>query len=71
MVAAGGWRGSAYDHDEGSPGPASASGDITALSTIEGHYGFIGYANTTFETGSGTVVITLNSHPGAGMRITA
>ncbi|KUI33563.1 hypothetical protein AU195_00435 [Mycobacterium sp. IS-1496] len=50
---------------------ASGSGDITAVSTIDGHYGFIGYANTTFGTGSGTVVITLSSHPGADMRITA
>jgi hypothetical protein len=50
---------------------ASGSGDITAVSTIDGHYGFIGYANTTFETGSGTVVVTLSSHPGAEMRITA
>jgi hypothetical protein len=29
---------------------ASGSSDITAVSTIDGHYGFIGYANTTFET---------------------
>ena len=50
---------------------ASGSSDITAVSTIDGHYGFIGYANTTFETGSGTVVVTLSSHPGAEMRITA
>lgn len=48
---------------------ASGSRDITAVSTIDGHYGFIGYANTTFETGSGTVIITLSSHPGAEMRI--
>ena len=48
---------------------ASGSGDITAVSTIDGHYGFIGYANTTFETGSGTVVVTLSSHPGAELRI--
>jgi hypothetical protein len=48
---------------------ASGSSDITAVSTIDGHYGFIGYANTTFETGSGTVVITLSSHPGAELRI--
>jgi hypothetical protein len=47
------------------------SSDITAVSTIDGHYGFIGYANTTFETGSGTVVVTLSSHPGAELRITA
>jgi hypothetical protein len=50
---------------------ASGSGDITAVSTIDGHYGFIGYANTTFKTGSGTVVVTLSSHPGAELRITA
>jgi hypothetical protein len=50
---------------------ATGSGDITAVSTIDGHYGFIGYANTTFETGSGTVVVTLSSHPGAELRITA
>jgi hypothetical protein len=49
---------------------ASGSGDITAVSTIDGHYGFIGYANTTFNTGSGTVVVTLSSHLGAEMRIT-
>jgi hypothetical protein len=42
---------------------ASGSEDITAVSRIDGHYGFIGYANTTFGTGSGTVVITLSSHP--------
>jgi hypothetical protein len=50
---------------------AAGSGPITAVSTIDGHYGFIGYANTTFGTGSGTVVVTLSSHPGAEMRITA
>ncbi len=50
---------------------ASGSGDITAVSTIDGHYGFIGYANTTFHTGSGTVTVTLSSHPGIEMRITA
>jgi hypothetical protein len=50
---------------------ASGSTDITAVSTIDGHYGFIGYANTTFETGSGTVVVTLSSHPAAELRITA
>lgn len=50
---------------------ASGSGDITAVSTIDGHYGFIGYANTTFATGGGTVVVTLSSHPGAELRITA
>jgi hypothetical protein len=49
---------------------ASGSGDITAVSTIDGHYGFIGYANTTFETGSGTVVITLSSHPGGELLVT-
>lgn len=49
---------------------ASGSSDITAVSTIDGHYGFIGYANTTFEAGSGTVVVTLSSHPGAELRIT-
>lgn len=50
---------------------ASGRDDITAVSTIDGHYGFIGYANSTFETGSGTVVVTLSSHPGAEMRLTA
>jgi hypothetical protein len=50
---------------------ASGSGEITAVSTIDGHYGFIGYANTTFATGSGTVVVTLSSHPDAELRITA
>ncbi len=49
---------------------ATGSVDITAVSTIDGHYGFIGYANKTFATGSGTVVVTLSSHPGAEMRIT-
>jgi hypothetical protein len=49
---------------------ASGSRDITAVSTIDGHYGFIGYANTTFATGSGTVVVTVSSHPGAELRIT-
>ncbi len=48
----------------------SGGGDITAVSTVDGHYGFIGYANTTFETGRGTVMVTLSSHPGAEMRIT-
>lgn len=48
----------------------TGSADITAVSTIDGHYGFIGYAQTTFEPGHGTVVITLSSHPGAEMRIT-
>ncbi|MCV7321816.1 hypothetical protein [Mycolicibacterium confluentis] len=50
---------------------ATGRGDITAVSTIDGHYGFIGYANSTFDTGRGTVVVTLSSHPGAEMRITA
>ncbi len=50
---------------------ASGGSDITAVSTIDGHYGFVGYANTRFDTGSGTVVITLSSHPGAELRITA
>jgi hypothetical protein len=49
---------------------ASGSSDITALSTIDGHYGFIGYANTTFAPGSGTVVVTLSSHPGAELKVT-
>jgi hypothetical protein len=49
---------------------ASGTGDITAVSTIDGHYGFIGYANTTFETGRGMVVVTLSSHPGAELRVT-
>jgi hypothetical protein len=50
---------------------ASGHGDITAISTIDGHYGFIGYANTTFDTGNGTVIVTVSSHPDAEMRITA
>jgi len=50
---------------------ASGSGDINAVSTIDGHYGFIGYANTTFDTGSGTVIVTVSSHPGQEMRISA
>lgn len=50
---------------------ASGHRDITAVSTIDGHYGFIGYANTTFETGGGTVVVTLSSHPGDELRVTA
>jgi hypothetical protein len=50
---------------------ASGRGDITAVSTIDGHYGFIGYANTTFETGSGTVIVTVSSHPDDELRITA
>ncbi|MDV3123526.1 hypothetical protein M1247_01240 [Mycobacterium sp. 21AC1] len=49
---------------------ASGSGDITAVSTIDGHYGFVGYANTMFETGGGTVVVTVSSHPGVEMRVT-
>lgn len=49
---------------------ATGHGDITAVSTIDGHYGFIGYANTTFITGSGTVVVSLSSHAGAEMQIT-
>ncbi|KUI13368.1 hypothetical protein AU191_16585 [Mycolicibacterium acapulense] len=49
---------------------ASGSSDLTAVSTIDGHYGFIGYANTTFATGSGTIVVTLSSHPDAEMRVT-
>jgi len=49
---------------------ASGSSDITAVSRIDGHYGFIGYANTTFNTGSGTVVVTLSSHPDTEMRLT-
>ena len=50
---------------------ASGSSDITAVSTVDGRYGFIGYANTAFETGSGTVVVTLSSHPDAELRVTA
>ncbi|GAA2413856.1 hypothetical protein [Mycolicibacterium llatzerense] len=50
---------------------AAGRGDITSVSTIDGHYGFIGYASTSFATGSGTVAITLSSHPGAEMRVTA
>lgn len=49
---------------------ASGSGPINAVSTIDGHYGFIGYANTTFETGRGSVVVTFSSHPGAELTIT-
>jgi hypothetical protein len=49
---------------------ASGTDDITAVSTIDGHYGFVGYANTTLATGRGTVVITLSSHPGAELSIT-
>jgi hypothetical protein len=50
---------------------ATGRGVITSTSTIDGHYGFIGYASTTFATGSGPVVVTLSSHPDAEMRITA
>ncbi|KUI35547.1 hypothetical protein [Mycobacterium sp. GA-2829] len=50
---------------------ASGSDDITAVSTIDGHYGFIGYANATFDTGSGTVVVTVSSHPGEEMRVSS
>lgn len=49
---------------------ASGRDDVTAVSIIDGHYGFIGYANTTFTTGTGTVVVTLSTHPGAQMRMT-
>ncbi len=49
----------------------AGSGDITAVSTIDGHYGFIGYANTMFVTGEGDVVVTLSSHPDAQLRVTA
>lgn len=49
---------------------ASGSGDITAVSTIDGHYGFIGYANTTLYTGRGVVVVSFSSHPDAELRIT-
>lgn len=50
---------------------ASGSDDITAVSTIDGHYGFIGYANATFDTGSGTVVVTVSSHPDEEMRVSS
>ena len=50
---------------------ASGTSDITAVSTIDGHYGFVGYANTTFETGDGTIAVTVSSHPGTEMRVTA
>jgi len=33
---------------------ASGSADITAVSSIDGHYGFIGYADTEFWTGRRT-----------------
>jgi len=33
-------------------------GPVDAVSTIDGHYGFIGYANSTCGTGRGTVVVT-------------
>ncbi|BBY50337.1 hypothetical protein MARA_38050 [Mycolicibacterium arabiense] len=49
---------------------ASGTDDFTAVSTIDGHYGFVGYANTTLVTGPGSVVITLSSHPGAELSIT-
>jgi hypothetical protein len=49
---------------------ASGGCDITAVSTIDGHYGFIGYANTTFATGGRSAVNTLSSHPGTEMQIT-
>jgi hypothetical protein len=49
---------------------ASGTDDITAVSTIDGHYGFVGYANTTLATGPGSVSITLSSHPGAELLIT-
>jgi hypothetical protein len=49
---------------------ASGTDDITAVSTIDGHYGFIGYANTTFATGPGDVAITLSSHPNSELLIT-
>lgn len=49
---------------------ATGSGDITAVSVIDGHYGFIGYANTQFATGSGDVVISVSTHPGAELRLT-
>ena len=42
---------------------ASGVGDITAVSVIDGHYGFIGYADAVFQTGPGAVVFTLSSHP--------
>ncbi|GEM_PF-1300814 len=49
---------------------AAGNRDITAVSTIDGHYGFIGYANTRFVTGPGTVIVTVSSHPGQEMRVT-
>jgi hypothetical protein len=49
---------------------ASGSQDITAVSVIDGHYGFIGYANTVFGTGPGTVVVILSTHPDGELRIT-
>lgn len=48
---------------------ATGSGDITAVSVIDGHYGFIGYASTVFGTGHGPVVITLSSHPDGEMDV--
>ncbi|WP_083406378.1 hypothetical protein [Mycolicibacterium rutilum] len=49
---------------------ASGSGDFTAVSRIDGHYGFIGYANTKFATGPGAVVVTLSTHRGEELRLT-
>ncbi|WP_299560193.1 hypothetical protein [uncultured Mycolicibacterium sp.] len=49
---------------------AAGAGEITAVSTVDGHYGFIGYANTTFVTGPGTVVVGVGSHPGQRMVVT-
>lgn len=48
---------------------AWGSEEFTAVSTIDGHYGFIGYANTTFAPGPGLVAVTLSSHPGAELRL--
>ncbi|MET0897927.1 MAG: hypothetical protein ABWY45_08455 [Mycobacterium sp.] len=42
---------------------ATGVSEITAVSVIDGHYGFIGYADTVFGTGHGPVVIKLSSHP--------
>ncbi|AQA04130.1 hypothetical protein BVC93_18750 [Mycobacterium sp. MS1601] len=49
---------------------AEGSGDITAVSVIDAHYGFIGYANTVFATGPGSVIVTLSTHPGGELRVT-
>lgn len=49
----------------------SGRSDITAVSTIDGHYGFVGYANTMFVTGGGDIVVTLSSHPDAELRVSA